>query len=77
VPRLISVVERVKRELIYPHLVKEDQPETKQKGKGKKQGTQIRGIWQYTESGLMPAPPVVPDDVDPLVRVLEGNTRYI
>jgi len=60
-PRLISVVEQIKREYVEQSGTKGKRPS--------------RGIWQYTESGLLPVEPTV-DDEDPLVRVLEGKTRW-
>ena len=59
-PRLISVVEQIKREYVVQSGTKGKRPS--------------RGIWQYTESGLLPVEPR-DDEEDPLVRVLEGKTR--
>ena len=66
-PKLISVVEIIKRE--YLALLN-----SSDNGKGK---TGTRGIWQYNETGLLPVPSSAPDEEGNagLIRVLEGKTK--
>jgi len=61
------VVEQVKREFIR------SAPGV---GNGKRKA---KGIWQYTESGLLAVPEAQVDEeeIDPLIRVLEGKTKYV
>ncbi|CAD6574127.1 MAG: hypothetical protein TREMPRED_001014 [Tremellales sp. Tagirdzhanova-0007] len=63
-PRLVSVVEIIKREYIS----KLDGSECR---KGKHTAT---GIWQYTETGLLPDRHPTRDEQS-LTRVLEGKTK--
>lgn len=71
-PRLISVVEIIKRDYLVGLAASG-------KGKGKHRST---GLWQYTESGTLPAPSASEDKAmddeskdEALRRVLDGKTK--
>lgn len=67
VPRLISVVEQIKREILAPR------GSVKGKEKGKRN---VRGIWQYNQSGSLPLDSDNGEGgEDPLMRVLSGKTK--
>lgn len=78
-PKLITVVEIIKRELIAKY-------EAEGRGKGKHKAT---GVWQYTETGLVPAElfdgpggtggeeKAAEKAAGELARVLGGKTRYV
>ncbi|TYJ53442.1 hypothetical protein B9479_005939 [Cryptococcus floricola] len=87
IPKLVTVVERVKREYIESLLSGRGKKVDK-KGKGKGKGTKKeegeekevtgRGLWQYTETGNWTPEPVIGEGEDQeaaLRRVLGGASR--
>ncbi|WVN88148.1 uncharacterized protein L203_103349 [Cryptococcus depauperatus CBS 7841] len=71
IPKLISVVEIIKREYIL-----ELRKNQKAGGKTRNNVIQQKGIWQYTESGLCKiAPHEEESKEEALIRVLGGNSK--
>jgi hypothetical protein len=64
-PKLISVVELIKRKFL--------EIENGDVGKGK---ATAKGIWQYTESGLLPISTKPTSGAEGLARVLSGKTKW-